>query len=71
LKGTLSGTISLKKNFAKSTLNLKGRIEPFASLFKNVEGLSNAVRLFKKRLRRGTLGFIIHGTIGEPKIKFT
>lgn len=71
LKGTLSGTISLKKNFAKSTLNLKGRIEPFASLFKNVEGLSNAVRLFKKSLRRGTLGFIIHGTIGEPKIKFT
>ena len=71
LKGTLSGTISLKKNFPKSTLNLKGRIEPFASFFKNVEGLSDAVRLFKKRLRRGTLGFIIHGTIGEPKIKFT
>jgi len=71
LKGSLSGTIGLKRNFAKSTLDLKGRVEPFASFFKDAEGVSIAVRLFKKRLRRGTLGFIIRGTIGEPKIKFT
>ena len=71
LKSTLSGTIGLKKEFAKSTLELKGTIEPFASFFKNAEGASGTMNLFKKRLRKGTLTFIIHGTLGEPKIRFT
>ncbi|MFB0520877.1 MAG: type II secretion system protein GspN [Desulfatiglandales bacterium] len=70
-KSTLSGSIGLKRDLAKSTLDLRGRIEPFASFFKNAKGLSNTVRLFKRGLRRGSLSFIIHGTIAEPKIKFT
>jgi len=71
LKGILSGTISLKRDFAKSTLNLRGRIEPLASFLKNSGGVYNTLRLLKKRLRRGTLAFIIRGTIGEPKIRLT
>lgn len=71
LKSTMSGTISLKKEFAKSTLDLTGKIEPFAAFFKNTEGVSNTVKFFKQRLRKGTLVFIIQGTIGEPKIRFT
>ena len=71
MKSTLSGTVSLKEDFAKSTLDLKGSLEPFASLFKDAGGLHNALRLFKRGLRRGTLAFVIYGTIGEPKIKFT
>lgn len=71
LKGTLSGTISLKRRFAKSTLELKGTIKPFSSFFKNAEGVSRTMRFFKQRLRKGALTFIIHGTLGEPKIKFT
>ena len=70
-KSTLSGSIGLKRDLAKSTLDLRGRIEPFASFFKNAKGLSNTVRLFKRGLRGGSLSFIIHGTIAEPKIKFT
>jgi len=71
LKGTLSGTIGLKRRFAKSTLELKGTIRPFASFFKSPEGLSRSMMFFKQRLRKGALTFIIHGTLGEPKIKFT
>ena len=71
LKGTLSGTISLKEKFAKSTLDLKGTIEPFAAFFKNTEGAFSTLRFFKQMMRKGVLTFIVHGTLGEPKIKFT
>ena len=71
LKGTLSGTISLKEKFAKSTLDLKGTIEPFASFFKNAEGVFSTLRFFKQRMKKGALTFIVHGTLGEPKIRFT
>lgn len=71
LKSTLSGTIGLRRNLASSTLDLRGRIEPLASLFKNQQGLLNTMRLLKKGLKDGSLPFIIYGTIREPKIKFT
>jgi len=71
LHGTLSGTITLKKEFAKSRLDLKGTIEPFAALFKGTAGIGDTVALFTKRLKKGTFSFVIHGTLGEPRIKFT
>ena len=71
LKSTLSGTIRLKKEYTESTLDLTGTIEPFAAFFKNVEGVYNTVKFFKKRLRKGTISFIIQGTLKDPKIKFT
>jgi len=71
LHGTLSGTITLKEEFAKSRLDLRGTIEPFAALFKSTAGTLDTVRFFKKRLEGGTLSFVIHGTLGEPKIEFT
>ncbi len=71
LRGTLSGTIGLKMRFARSTLELRGAIQPFASFFKGPEGASSAMRFFKQSLRKGALSFIIQGTLGEPKIKFT
>ncbi|MBW1740116.1 MAG: type II secretion system protein GspN [Deltaproteobacteria bacterium] len=69
--GTLSGTITLKKEFAKSSIDLKGTIEPFAAFFKSTAGILDTVKFFKQRLNRGTLSFVIHGTLGEPRIKFT
>jgi len=71
LRGTLSGTIRLKKEFVKSALNLKGTVEPFTSFFKSMGVASNAVSFFKQRLKKGALHFIIHGTLAEPKIRFT
>jgi len=71
LRSALSGTIGLKKEFLKSALNLKGTVEPFTSFFKGMGVASNAVGFFKQRLKKGALHFIIHGTLAEPKIRFT
>jgi type II secretion system protein N len=71
LQGTLSGTITLKEEFAKSSLDLRGTIEPFAAFFKSTPGTIDTVKLFKQRLKRGILSFVIHGTLGEPRIEFT
>ena len=71
LRSTLSGTIGLKKEFLKSALNLKGTVEPFTSFFKGMGVASNAVSFFKQRLKKGALHFIIHGTLADPKIRFT
>ncbi|HUU39449.1 MAG TPA: type II secretion system protein GspN [Desulfatiglandales bacterium] len=71
LKSMLSGTISLKEIFGKSVLDLKGTIEPHAELFKNADDASGAVMLFKQGLKKGTLGFIVKGTIDKPRMRFT
>jgi type II secretion system protein N len=71
LHGTLSGTITLKEEFARSSLDLRGTIEPFAEFFKSTPGTQDTVKLFKQRLKRGTLSFVIHGTLREPRIEFT
>lgn len=71
LHGTLSGTITLKEEFAKSRLDLRGTIEPFAAFFKSTPGTHDTVELFKQRLKRGTLSFVINGTLGDPRINFT
>ena len=71
LKSTLSGTIRLHKEFVKSQLNVKGTIEPFTSFFKNMGNVSNTMNFFKQRMKKGAFHFIIHGTLIEPKIRFT
>ena len=71
LHGTLSGTITLKEKLAKSSLDLRGTIEPFAAFFKNAPGTHDTVKLFKQRLKRGTLSFVINGTLGDPRVNFT
>jgi type II secretion system protein N len=70
IHGTLSGAISLKKEFMKSSLELRGTIEPFTDFFKGLTGTRDTMKFFKQRLKRGRLSFIIHGTLAEPIIKF-
>jgi type II secretion system protein N len=71
MRGTLSGIISLQEEIGKSRLDLRGTIEPFADFFKSLPGTRDTVRLFQRRLKRGTLSFIIRGTLTEPSIQFT
>jgi type II secretion system protein N len=71
MRGTLSGTISLQKDIGKSRLDLRGTIEPFSDFFKSLPGARDTVKLFQRRLKRGTLTFIIQGTLTEPSIQFT
>jgi type II secretion system protein N len=71
LKATLSGNIDLRTRISGSTLNLKGTIEPYAELFKGAGGGPSPMSILKQRLKRGTLRFLIRGTLREPKITFT
>jgi len=70
LKGNLSGDISMRDQVERSPLNLRGELEPFAELFTSAGGSSGILNILKKRLKRGTLSFIIRGTLREPKIRF-
>jgi len=70
IKGTLSGTIGLKQNFSNSRLALRGSIEPLAGFFKSENGAPRMMTLFKRRLRKGKLSFVVRGTPADPKIRF-
>ena len=70
IKGTLSGTITLKKKFSESRLALRGSIEPMAGFFKSDKETPGILKLFKRRLKRGKLSFIIRGTPIDPNIRF-
>jgi len=70
LKGTVSGIIRLKEELEKSSLDLRGRVEPFPGLFEQAEGAQSVLQFFKGRLRKGALPFRIRGTIAHPRITF-
>ena len=70
IKGTLSGTIGLKQNFSRSRLALRGSIEPLEGFFKGENGAPRIMKLFKRRLRKGKLSFVVRGTPADPKIRF-
>lgn len=70
LKGTLSGTVSLKRDLSKSSLALKGSIQPLAGLFRNNQGASDTLKLLRQGLKKGKISFVIRGTPGNPRIRF-
>ncbi|OPX34956.1 MAG: type II secretion system protein GspN [Desulfobacteraceae bacterium 4484_190.2] len=70
IKGTLSGTIGLKQNISNSRLALRGSIEPLEGFFKSENGAPRIMKLFKRRLRKGKLSFVVRGTPADPKIRF-
>jgi type II secretion system protein N len=70
LKGSLSGTIRLRKELQESRLDLKGRIEPFAAFFEKAEGAEGILKFLRRKLRKGTLPFSIRGTLEKPTLTF-
>ena len=66
IQGTLSGKIRLKRDYLKSSLDLKGTIELFSALFTSETGNSDAAEFHRKPLK---FKFTIYGTITEPKFK--
>ena len=70
IQGVLSGTITLRKDFGKSRLNLKGTVEPFSSLFDGGGSAPKGAGLFAKFLKRGKFSFVISGTIEKPRMRF-
>lgn len=70
MNGTLTGVVSLNNEITRSSLNLRGSLEPFADFIKDLTDSPDAVRLIRQRLHRGKINFVIRGTIGEPNFRF-
>ena len=71
VQGTLSGTIGLKEQISKSTLNLRGEIEPLAGILKSIGGDKNTLTFLRRYLKKGSRSFTIKGTFGKPKFRLT
>jgi len=65
--GTLTGTISIRREFMDSGLNLKGTVDPSEGFFDASEGASVTVRLLGQSLGDGPLSFRVRGTLKNPR----
>ena len=70
MNGTLSGVVILNNEISRSSLNLRGTLEPFAEFIKDLTDSPDTVRLLRQRLNRGKINFAIRGTIAEPSFRF-
>ena len=70
MNGTLTGVVNLNGEITRSSLNLRGTLEPFADFIKDLTDSPDTVRLIRQRLKRGKITFVIRGTLGEPNFRF-
>lgn len=70
LQGTLSGSISLRRDILESRLNLRGTMEPFSALFDGERSSDEDFMIVRQRLKGGRLSFVITGTLTDPKLRF-
>ena len=65
--GTLSGTISTRREFLDSSLDLKGTVDPSEGFFEGSEGASVTIPLLVESLGGGSFPFAIRGTLKKPR----
>ena len=70
MQGTLSGVVMLNRDFSKSSLELKGTMEPLGDFYKSLAGNLGETKFFKQRLKGGKISFMIQGAVGQPQIRF-
>jgi type II secretion system protein N len=70
MNGTLTGVVNLNKEISRSSLNLRGTLEPFADFIKDLTDSPDTVRLIRQRLKRGKINFVIRGTLADPNFRF-
>jgi type II secretion system protein N len=69
IKGSVTGSIQLHKDIMRSSLNLKGTLEPLAEFYKNNPNIRELLKNMKKRVKRGQYFFAVTGTLDEPRFK--
>lgn len=69
VRGSLSGTITLKKDILKSGLNLRGAIEFVVVPHKGTKGAVNTIRILRTRSKSDKLNFIVGGTFTSPSFR--
>ncbi len=66
IQGTMAGTIKLKRDFLKSSLDMKGTVELLTTLFNSDTGNPDTGELTGEPLK---MPFAVYGTITEPKLE--
>ncbi len=70
MNGSLSGVVILNNDISRSSLNLRGTLEPFAEFIKDLTDSPDTVKLIRQRLNRGKITFAVRGTLAEPSFRF-
>ena len=70
VKGELSGTITLRSDFWRSRLDLKGTMEPLGGILGNIKADASALRFLRQGLKKLNRSFVIRGTFRDPEFKF-
>ncbi len=69
-KGEFSGDLKLQSTFKTATLSFKGDLEPLPPLLKKSKHARKMIILLKKQRNRGTVPFLLKGTVQKPSFKF-
>ena len=70
LKGSFSGNILLKSALKDATISFTGELEPLPPLLKKSTHAKKMVILLKKQRKRGTVPFLLKGTVQKPRFTF-
>jgi type II secretion system protein N len=70
IKGTFSGNLALQSTLKAAILSFKGDLEPLPPLLKQSKYAQNMVIQLKKQRNRGTVPFLLKGTVQKPRFKF-
>jgi len=70
LKGELSGTITLNLNPWRSTLDLKGTVEPLGGLVEHLKGDAATLGFLRQGLKKLGRSFVIQGVMEKPTFRF-
>ncbi len=70
LTGSFSGTIAIQTRFPLSVFSLRGEMEPLPPLLKKSKYAQNMIIQLKKQRKRGSLPFLLKGTVEKPRFQF-
>jgi type II secretion system protein N len=67
--GQASGSINIKDPIQNSRLNIKGTIEPTATIIQKSTNAKDAALFLKQLMKNGKISFTIQGTIDKPSFR--
>jgi type II secretion system protein N len=67
--GQASGSINIKDPIQNSRLNIKGTIEPTATIIQKSTNAKDAALFLKQLMKNGKISFTIKGTIDKPSFR--
>lgn len=70
LKGEFSGNVTLKSTLKAAIVSFEGELEPLPPLLKKSTHTKKMLLLVKKQHKRGTIPFLLKGTVQKPRFKF-